>query len=232
MKKLLIATTVAMTLSAAAHAADSTAQLKVQGVLTNDACTPTLTGGGTVDFGTFPVDTLSSTATNQLGKKDISLSISCTSPIKVAWGIEDNVGEPAQIDITNTGYNNATVYASGSNGLFGVGKTAGGVTIGAYSVALNRNGATADGVVSKIIYGAIGGATGWTTFYPTGSKDHVDNKNRYQYSLLDAEGDHPIAFTNAVFPMRVTLEVDKTSTLAITDETPILGQSTITLYYL
>ena len=64
MKKLIIATAVAMTLSAAAHA-DSTAVLKLKGVLTNDACTPTLSGGGTVDFGTKYTYALSPTATNQ-----------------------------------------------------------------------------------------------------------------------------------------------------------------------
>ncbi|RCG82452.1 hypothetical protein CSB66_3290 [Enterobacter hormaechei] len=37
---------------------------------------------------------------------------------------------------------------------------------------------------------------------------------------------------NAVFPLRVALAVQKTDTLAITDDTPIDGQATITLHYL
>ncbi|EKS4617931.1 DUF1120 domain-containing protein [Salmonella enterica] len=60
MKKLALATMVAMTLSASAYA-ESTAVLKLQGVLTNDACTPELSGGGIVDFGTHYIYQLSAT---------------------------------------------------------------------------------------------------------------------------------------------------------------------------
>lgn len=49
----------------------STAVLKVTGVLTNDACTPELDGGGVVDFGTKYINELSATETNQLGHKDL-----------------------------------------------------------------------------------------------------------------------------------------------------------------
>ena len=57
MKKIIIATAVAMTLSATAHA-DSTAVLKLKGVLTNNACTPTLSDGAVVDFGTKYINSL------------------------------------------------------------------------------------------------------------------------------------------------------------------------------
>jgi len=230
MKKLLVATTVAMALSATAHAADSTAQLKVQGVLTNDACTPTLSGGTTIDFGTFFVDSLSSTATNQLGHKDTSLSITCSSPTKVSWSIEDNVGDVADIDILNAGFSGGNVYGGGValDAHFGVGKTAGGVAIGSYAVALNKHNATADGVASNVSSASDGEV--WTLFFPTGSYDYV-RVSPYQFAFGDNDA-KPIAFTNAVFPLRIALAVEKTSTLAITDDTPIAGQATITLHYL
>jgi opacity protein-like surface antigen len=233
MKKLLVATTVAMALSATAHAADSTAQLKVQGVLTNDACTPTLSGGGTIDFGTYFVDSLSSTDVNQLGHKDTTLSIACSSPTKVAWSVEDNVGDAVDIDIINSGFSGGTVYGGGVavDAHFGVGKTAGGVAIGSYAIAIDKHNATADGVTKSVTYTITDGET-WTQFFKSGTYDYV-RVNPYQYSVGDGtDGDVPIAFTNAVFPMRIALAVEKTSTLAITDDTPISGQATITLHYL
>lgn len=231
MKKLLVATTVAMALSATAHAADSTAQLKVQGVLTNDACTPTLSGGGTIDFGTFFVDSLSSTATNQLGHKDTSLSITCSSPTRVSWSIEDNVGDVADIDILNSGFSGGDVYGGGlaTSAHFGVGKTAGGVAIGSYAVALDKKNSTADGTTQQVIYTIMNG-TGWTKFYYGSPYDYITTENAYSFGLTEPLD--PIAFTNAVFPLRVALAVEKTSTLAITDDTPIAGQATITLHYL
>lgn len=233
MKKLLVSTTVAMALSAAAHAADSTALLKVQGVLTNDACTPTLSGGGTVDFGTTYVDTLSSTATNQLGNKDITLSIQCSSPTKVSWSIEDNVGEPADnVAIINPGFiGDYTVNATTTAAKFGTGKTAEGVSIGAYSVALDTSNTTADTTAARVINSSIDSIF-WGVFTAGKSTDFITHSNE-QYSVAPSSGSaNPLAFTNAVFPMRVALAVEKTSTLAITDDTPISGQATITLHYL
>lgn len=232
MKKLLVATTVAMALSAAAHAADSTALLKVQGVLTNDACTPTLSGGGTVDFGTTYVDTLSSTATNQLGKKDITLTISCSAPTTgVAWGIEDNVGSPAAVGITNPGFTTGGDVADSQTDVqFGVGSTTGGVKIGAYAVTIDKANSTADGVAQTVIVAYPANFLGWTPFFSGVSRDYVEHDG-HAYSL-GTTTHIPVAFTNAVFPLRVALAVDKTSTLAITDDTPIAGQATITLYYM
>lgn len=234
MKKLLVATTVAMALSAAAHAADSTALLKVQGVLTNDACTPTLSGGGTVDFGTTYVDTLSSTETNQLGKKDITLTIACSAPTTaVAWGIEDNVGSPASIEIINPGFTtggnvDATLVPDAQ---FGVGTTTGGVKIGAYAVTIDKANSTADGVAQTVIQAYPANFLGWSEFYSkSSSRDYVEHDG-HVFSL-GTSLHVPVAFTNAVFPLRVGLAVDKTSTLAITDDTPIAGQATITLHYL
>ena len=99
MKKIIIATAVAMTLSATAHA-DSTAVLKLKGVLTNNACTPTLSDGAVVDFGTKYISSLSATADNQLGYKDISLTINCSAATKVAWSITDDTNLDGQATIT------------------------------------------------------------------------------------------------------------------------------------
>lgn len=233
MKKLLVATTVAMALSATAHAADSTAQLKVQGVLTNDACTPSMSGGVTIDFGTYFVDTLSSTATNQLGHKDTTLSITCSSPTKVSWTIEDNVGGAANIDILSAGFSGGNVYSGSETNHFGVGKTAGGVNIGAYAVSINKNASTADGTAQKVIDSIntnTDAVEGWTKFFEATVYDYAETDEQYSLSL--ATPVQPIAFTNAVFPLRIALAVEKTSTLAITDDTPIAGQATITLHYL
>lgn len=235
MKKLLIATTVAMTLSTAAHAVESTAQLQVKGVLTNDACTPTLSGGVSIDFGTYFVDSLSSTEINQLGHKDTTLSITCSSPAKVSWTIEDNVGGAADINILSAGFSGGNVYSgSGSEfNHFGVGKTAGGVNIGAYAVSINKNASTADGTVQKVIESIntnTDAIQGWTKFFEATVYDYARTDNQYSLSL--ATPVQPIAVTNAVFPLRIALAVEKTSTLAITDNTPIEGQATITLHYL
>ncbi|HDG1709180.1 TPA: DUF1120 domain-containing protein [Kluyvera ascorbata] len=231
MKKLLVATTVAMTLSAAAHAADGTAVLKLTGTLSNQPCTPTLSGGGTVDFGTKHLDELSATATNQLGSKDLTLSIACTAPTKMGWTIADDRADTrAKVTIEGGWTQDDVVFSSSTSMQFGAGKTAGGVNIGAYSVSLSNTASIADGVAKPITMGTGSDATtDWTAF--SVGYDFVKGTNDITYTVSD-DGTAPIAFTDAVFPLRISLAVEKTDTLAITEETPIDGQATITMVYL
>ncbi len=69
--------------------ADTTAVLKVTGQLVVGGCTPELSGGGVVDYGTIRLATLSATDVNQLGTKDVSL-ISLVVCNKAAWTITDD----------------------------------------------------------------------------------------------------------------------------------------------
>ncbi|MBJ4130418.1 hypothetical protein JGD47_24060, partial [Salmonella enterica subsp. enterica serovar Derby] len=50
------------------------------------------------------------------------------------------------------------------------------------------------------------------------------------YSVGDGNG--PVAFTTATFPIRVAAAIQGTDTLAITDNTTLDGQATFTLVYL
>ncbi|HCM1930918.1 TPA: DUF1120 domain-containing protein [Salmonella enterica subsp. salamae serovar 51:c:-] len=229
MKKIFIATAVALSLSAAAQAAESTAVLKVTGVLTNDACTPELDGGGVVDFGTKYINELSATETNQLGHKDLSFRISCTAPTKVGFTIsDDRADSTASITVENTSFTNTDETAWTNSIRYGVGKTAGGVNIGAYSVALNRSALTADGQPQTALNHSPGDPE-WSAWVD--STDLLNHDGVLSYSLGDAAG-VPVAFTNAEFPLRIALAVQKTDALAITDNTTLDGQATITLIYL
>ncbi len=76
--------------------ADTTAVLKVTGQLIVGGCTPELSDGGVVDYGTIRLATLSATDVNQLGTKDVSLSISCPSATKAAGLLPMTVRTPTE----------------------------------------------------------------------------------------------------------------------------------------
>lgn len=228
MKKIFIATAVALSLSAAAQAADSSAVLKVAGVLTNDACTPSMSGGAVVDFGTKYVSDLSPTDTNQLGYKDVDLSITCSAPTKVSWRItDDRIDSVVKLTITGGTWDDGDETAWAFSQVFGVGKTAGGVNIGAYAVDINRTGSTADGKAATVLYSPAPATD--ETWFVMQDTTYASYNQEYTFGTSDTT---PVAFTTAVFPLRVALAVQKTDTLAITDNTPIDGQATITLRYL
>ena len=58
--------------------------VKVIGTITPTACKPTLSGGGTVDYGIIPPASLKKDAFNQLDKRQLDFAITCDAPAKVA----------------------------------------------------------------------------------------------------------------------------------------------------
>jgi type 1 fimbria pilin len=88
MKKILLATALSLCVTSAFAA--ETAVMKVQGTLTNSACTPELSNGGVVDYGIIRLGELSATDVNQLGQKNIDLTINCTVETRVGWSMMDD----------------------------------------------------------------------------------------------------------------------------------------------
>ncbi len=229
MKKLLIATSVVIGLSTSAQAVESTAVLKLTGVLTNGACIPELSDGGVVDFGTKAVSDLLPTETNQLGYKDITLTIQCLAPAKVGWTAADNHAD----SVTSLTIDNATFRGQNNripNYQLGLGTTAGGINIGAYGLSMDLNNATADGIQTKMVVANSSNPGDWAI----AGNEFVALTNTFPtvttYSVGDENG--PVSFTTATFPIRVAAAIQGTDTLAITDNTTLDGQATFTLVYL
>ncbi|HDS6850529.1 DUF1120 domain-containing protein [Enterobacter sp. V87_3] len=226
MKKLLVATAISMAMSVtAAHAAD-TAVLKVQGKLTNASCTPTLSNGGIVDYGTVYLGELSATTTNQLGDRDASLTITCSSPTKVAWSVVDDRADSATSNV-NVKLGLITGYGAYPD-TYGLGKTTGGVSIGTWGFYFPSDHVpTVDGNQARMIETNSSGT--WQQASYT-----VDHRDYTMVSLSTATQGQasPDAFTEAVFPFKVSAAIDNTTRLAITDDTQLDGQATFILKYL
>jgi len=210
MKKILVATAVALALSATAANAASTAVLKVTGLLSVAACTPQLSGGGEVDYGLIHLADLSATSVNQLGQKDISLTITCPVATKAGWTISDDRADthPGASVITINTADAAGGNVSDTTQSYGVGKTAGGVK-------------------SDVISGTVDSPSWQKT--ATGI---IKNANMEMMTVAASGTTAPLPFTTAVFPLKTSLAIQNTAALAITDDTNLDGQATITVKYL
>lgn len=218
--------TAALVISAAnsAFAAD-TADLKVQGTLIMGSCTPTLSSGGVVDYGKISLSSLSAADINQLGTKEITLTLTCQSPTKVAWSALD--------DQSSTVIDTQPVVGAETVPLvtdeFGLGKTAGGTSLGSYAILTANNGEPlVDGEVGHVGISDDDAAT-WKAGSNGGSYSHGDGSRLMTY--VDTTG-IPVAFTTASDILRVGASIQDTTTLAITDDTPLTGQATISVKYL
>ena len=225
MKKVLLATALSFCVSSAFAA--ETAVLKVTGTLTNSACTPELSNGGVVDYGNIHLGELSSTSVNQLGQKNIELTITCGAATKVGFStIDDRKESQADIAVENSTYTNQT--STTDSYLFGLGQTTGGVNIGAYTVFLNLDQVTADGNAVDSIYEQNQDGK-WTS---TTERNTFQDDNIRIMTVAEKGSLEPLAFTTAVFPLTTSVAIQDTGTLAITDDTPLDGQITISLNYL
>jgi len=225
MKKALLVTMLALCINSAFAA--ETAVMKVQGKLTNSSCTPELSNGGTVDYGTISLASLSATDINQLGKRDFTLTITCVTPTKIAFSTTDDRNGTAPLVKVINGRNYGGDVVDGDK-LFGVNKTAGGVNIGNYSIYVNEDSMQIDGNRGFLIYSSDNGSS-WGNL---GVGEILYNRNRIATVAASTQNVAPVAFTTAVIPMTTALAIQGTDTLAITDDTPIDGQATFTLIYL
>lgn len=224
MKKTLLAVILAACASSAVAA--PTAVLKVKGVLTNSACSPELSQSGIVDYGTIHTADLSDSAVNQLGQKTISLTITCEAATKVSWNlVDDRVDSRAGLTVNNGNATGGDVSAA--NQTYGVGKTAGDVAIGNYSLFV-KVGSVVSGTDTVDTIVMDGNNSVWTK-----STDGItQGLNNRDITIATTGSVEPLAFTTATFPLVTSLAIQDTKTLAITDDTDLDGQVTISLRYL
>ncbi|AWF34458.1 DUF1120 domain-containing protein [Klebsiella oxytoca] len=226
MKKLFVMSVLACSVSTAMAA--ETAVMKVQGTLTNAACTPSLSNGGVVDYGYIHLSELSATEINPLEEKTIDLTISCTSPTKVAWDGLDNQSSSRPSPLLSVKNYDGNMTSSVTDFSYGMGETDAGVKIGNYALYVDTS-PVADGKSGTL----IGRNTDWSA--DASWTDGVNGQRSDQMSWLTVATTgslEPVAFTTATFQLKVHATLQDTTTLAIKDDTKINGQATFTLHYL
>ncbi|HBL5001414.1 DUF1120 domain-containing protein [Enterobacter cloacae] len=220
MKKVILATAIAISTSSVF--ASGTAVMQVKGTLTNAACTAELGNGGVIDYGFIRLGELSETSNNKLGQKQIPVTINCTAPTKVGFTMTDNRADSnpqLPVDIAGN-LNQTTKYYT-----YGVGMTNDGKKIGDYGMWMTD--VTVDGKsVDPIGNNHDWPATKW-------KKTGIPRSDAFQTIAFAQTGTTtPLAITTANFNFVTNLVIWDTSTLAITDDTPLDGQNTMTLVYL
>lgn len=226
MKKILLVAALATCTSSVF--AEPTTDLYVKGQLVMSACTPDLGGNniGVVDFMSFEIDDLSDSSVNQLGSKNVTLNITCPVATKVSWHILDGkASSKANVSVSNGDATAATV--SNAAQLFGVGTTNTDVKIGNYALFVNVGGVRNAGAqVDPIVMTNNSRSWSKTTTGGLIGDDSLD------VAVAATGTTAPLAITSASFPLTVSLAVQDTATLNITDDVSFEGEATITLRYL
>jgi len=231
MQKSLLALAILSTTAMSVQAASST-DLKVIGRIDPGTCTPTLAGGGTVDYGTMSPSVLAATGYTVLSEKNLDFSIACTAPSKVA--IKFLNARPGTLAGATEGPSGYGIAPSGVSVIDGPGTSVGGlgtsnnVKVGGYGVRVVTTSLVADSANVSFIRSLNSGST-WGANTIGSALD--DQTPRY-LSVASTGSTTPLAFTNLSGKLGIQAYLNQKSAFDLTNTVVMDGQSTMELVYL
>lgn len=209
-KKALLGSLLALS-TTSVFAVDS-ADLRVIGTIAPGACTPTFTGGGTIDYGVITIASLSQTAETALSPRSIGYTITCNAPIPISltWG--DSRG--------------GSVTAP-SAARFGLG-THSGANIGRYTIQSIVAGTLGDGAAVALLQRA-NPTTAWS---PGSNTIFNANDGLLATSFAEIGERVPNAYSTYTGTLSVITTINPLQGLDTTTEITLDGLSTMTVNYL
>ena len=233
MMKKTIFTLALLAVTASASAADSV-DVKVIGTIVPAACTPSLTGGGVIDYGSIRANSISPTAYTILPEKQINFAIACDAPAKVGLiATNSRFGSAAGGAESAYGAIPSPVRLFTLDGIGAVGLGMDGASkIGAYGVRIDSTTVTADGVAVDSIRADydLGSITAWVKDDNAGI---IYSPNYQRLTSWAATGTStPVAFTSLSGQLGVQAYINKGSELDLSKPVHLDGLTTITLYYM
>jgi hypothetical protein len=222
LKKQLCALTVLSAVAAPAMA--ESIDVRITGTITPSACTPTVTGGGTVDYGTISGDTLNVTSFTVLDQKTLPFTLTCDSPTRVALQTIDGRSGTAVIPVGSSVLGQAV---TASTPMLGLGK-AGDTNIGAFALSIPAASVTIDGSGSNVK--SLSSSDQGTTWSNNTSEWVTDTADYFSWGNDGTTT--PTAVTNLAGTLNVQAVINKTSALDLSSEVNLDGMATLEVKYL
>ena len=209
MNKHLIAVASALLITGTAPAfAASTVDLTVKGIITPNACTPGLSGGGVIDHGKMSAKDLNTDRFTALPAASLQMTVTCDAPVLFAIKATDNR------------------LGSGSGSDFGLGLINGTQKLGFYTLNLGSatNPPVADGEVVQSIASFDNGTT-WERY------------NSFEHGLMLsvatlADVSTPRPTQELVTEVNYNGFINRTDGLDLSNEVNIDGSATLEVLYL
>lgn len=221
-----------------AQAADRVS-IDVKVTLEAAACTPILSNGGVVNFGSHSVNRLSTQHYTQIGTRNINMTITCESATGIAITARDT-----RMDSMTTGKDsggqsgvkytlNGGGYISQTTRLFGLGKTKDNKNIGSYAVLIDSNNISASNgsqTLAVSIAGADAVITGQKRAWQTLTAYPLAVDQSYYYTFVKPGETTPTPVTNAIIPLQVSASI--ANDLGGSEKIELDGKAVISVVYL
>lgn len=230
-QKTLLATLLITTASQAMAVGDSV-DVKVRGQFVPAACTAKVSGNATVDYGTIKAETIVKDDFTMLPVKNLSLSIACEAPVKIALHSTDMRADSA-VTLTGKSWNvkaQGGAYPAGE--ALGLGK-AGDKNIGSWAMWMEPDSVKADGnAVDVISINGLPTSINNSWVKPTSGTTWLAQAGDTYRSWAAPGTLTPIALTNLTGTVSVQAGINKGSELDLTKTVTLDGMATIQVFYL
>lgn len=198
--------TVMILATASSALAASSVDLAVKGLITPSACAPTLSNGGTVDYGKISAKDLVIDNMTHLEPRTVSFTITCEAATLIALQGQDNRAGSEYI---------------GNGRLFGLGLVNGNEKLGDYGFYLKN--LLADGSASRVIRSKDNGATWAAANFMAPD---------FLMSVADDTTLSPIAVQVLSGDLELDTWIAPAEELTLGHELPIDGLATLKVHYL
>lgn len=221
--KMKFVSAVVLTLMASqAMAVEDNVDVKVTGQIVPPACVPAMNGGAVFDYGAIKAGSLNADDFTLLGKKTLSFSLTCDSPMKVAFISTDGRAGTAVL-----GGNPLGINATNVSRFYGLGQD-GGHNIGSYTMGIRKRDLKVDGKNGYVGIKSANDGTTWTAADFQGI--WMDQKELHSIALSGTT--EPVALKTLNGYIDVQAVINKGSELDLTKITNLDGQVTIQVMYL
>jgi hypothetical protein len=225
---LLLALMLSVTLPALAVSVD----ISIISRLTPAACTPTLSNGGTIDYGMIKPSQLSADSYRVLPEKQLDFTIICDAPAKVA--VRTINGRPNTMagvteNSLGTALIPAPVFGAANQTYVGVGLGLDGdAKIGGYGIRIVPNSTYADSTAVDSVQSNDNG----TNWQPSSGNMMGNGEAPLQMTWAQIGSTVPTAFITFNAKLAVQAYLNKISNLNLTHPIVLDGVATIELIYL
>ena len=223
-QKTLLAVMLAATANHAFAAGDSV-DVRVIGQIVPAACTPALSGGATIDYGTIKAETIAKDDFTVLPVKSLNFTLTCEAPAKVALTSVDSRSGTA---VKPVGKSLLDVTIAANTTLMGLGQ-ADGKNIGSYAMVIDGASTKLDGTTNPDGIVSPNKGKTWSKSLSIGSWLGGSSS---LYSWANAGELQPVAFTTLTSTLKVQAAINKGSELDLTKAVTLDGLSSVQVYYL
>lgn len=229
MKKMMKTSCALAVLAASCNVMAESVDMRVTGAVTPIACKPQLSDNGIVDFGNINTNSLNKDDITFLPHKNVTLSINCTAPAKIAV-LATNGRPGTTLGLTEEGpAGTAKPLRSpgmgASPGVAGLGLD-GDKKIGAYGLTILST--EIDGQPGSAL--RSGNKSEWSNSY---NDAYFGDNGNYKYITWRNDNNlTPTPFKNLTTGIRVVAYINKTSELDLTKPIKVDGQTNFEMYYL